>query len=91
MNTPREVTVARQHSCDSKIVVFDRTRDVWIERTRVTDAGRTTVTDQIKAELIKRVLQPGRLQIVSDDLGSGCQRSLHPWLNFKPLSHGIAR
>ena len=59
MNARFKVSIAGKNAGRDQIVIAENLFDVWIERTRIADAGRATITDQIEAQLVE-ILPAGR-------------------------------
>jgi len=53
MDASLEVAVPRQHRGDDHVVLGDRVRDLFAERTAVADAGRATITTRFEAQLVE--------------------------------------
>ncbi len=66
-------------------------RDLARQRPRVADARRAAVADEVKAERLQRLGQPGLREVLRDDLRPGRQRRLHPRLRRHPARDGVAR
>ena len=65
--------------------------DLLRERPRVADAGRAAVADEVEAELLERLGQPGAVEVFGDDLRAGRQRGLHPRLAAQAARERVAR
>jgi hypothetical protein len=53
-----EVAIAGEDARDHEVVLADRVLDARVERTRVADAGRAAVADQVEAEAIEVACRP---------------------------------
>ena len=65
--------------------------DLRRERAGVADAGRAAVADEVEAELLQRLGQPGAVEVVGDDLRARRERGLHPRLARRPRATRVAR
>src|SRR5690606_19850135 len=74
------VAVARQHRHRAEVRVVDCLADVLRERSRVADAGRAAVADEVESERVEILLQPRCLEIVAHHLAAGRPRGLDPGL-----------
>ena len=75
-----EVAVARQHRRHRQVALVHRLGDAGQERARVADARRAPEADELEAERLERLAQPGPLVVVHDDPRPGGERRLHPRL-----------
>src|SRR5947207_11371330 len=66
MHARFEIPVPRKNRSCNQIVFVDRFLDVWMQRSRVADARRAAVTDEIEPELVEIFLQPGFLQVIGN-------------------------
>ena len=86
MNAGLEITIARENRCGHDVVFDDLLLDRRVERPGITDAGRTAVTDQVKANGVQVFLQTRAFQIFGHDTRTRRQRcfdvrrDLHPFL-----------
>ena len=85
-----EVAVARQHRDDRQVLGADDLGDLLRQRPAVADAGRAAVADEVEAELVQVLGQPGAVQVLGDDLRARGQRGLDPRLDRQPLLDGVA-
>ena len=53
MHARFEVAVSRKHRGSNQIEFVDRLFDFRMERSGIADAGRATVADEIKSELVE--------------------------------------
>ena len=81
VHPPLEVPVTRQHRRNHQVALRDRLRDLFRQRTRVADARRATVADEVEAEFVERRLQSGLGEILGDDFRARRERRLHPRLH----------
>ena len=58
--------------------------DLLRQRPGVADAGRAAVADEVEAELLERLGQPGAVEVFGDDLRAGRERGLDPRLALQP-------
>ncbi|MNC40484.1 hypothetical protein D3C75_891970 [compost metagenome] len=73
VDTPFKVTVTGQHSAYGKIPFLDRLLNRLGQRARVTNTGRTTVANQVKAQLLQIRRQFGAVKVFGHHLGTRCQ------------------
>ena len=66
---------------DDQVVVADRRRDLVGQRTAVADAGRAAVADQVEAELVEVLGQPGPVEVLGHHLRARRERRLDPRLD----------
>jgi hypothetical protein len=85
-----EVAVPGEYGHDREVAFVDDLRDLVRERPAVADAGRTAVTDEMKAERLEVLGQTGAIEVLRDYFGAGCERGLDPRLGLQPLLHGVA-
>src|SRR5262249_28739564 len=71
-----EVPVSAQNTRNDEIVLSDQLFKVRIEWTRIADAGRATIADQVEPKLIQIRLQTGFLEILSHHSRTRSQRGL---------------
>ena len=86
-----EVAIAGQHRDRDEIVVGDRFRDRFLQRSGISDAGGAAEADEIEAELVEIGLKTRLLEIFLDDLRTRRERCLDPWLCAQSLGDGVAR
>ena len=79
-HAPFEVAVARQDRRRDQIIVVDRRADLRSKRPRIADAGGAAIADQVEADGVQILAQPGGVEIVGHDLASGREAGLDPWL-----------
>ena len=91
VHAPLEVTVTRKHRGADERAGVDRSLDVHRERPRVSDTGRTSIADDIKAKRRQGVEDACLLEISGHDLGARSERGLHPRLNAEAASDGLLR
>jgi len=65
MHTRFEVAVAGQHAGRDQIIFRDRFLDGLGQRTRIANAGRATVADEVEPERVEIFLQPGLCEIIT--------------------------
>src|SRR5207245_1962181 len=65
MHSRFEVAIAAEHACADEVVLADRFFNARIEWSRVADARRAAVADQVEAEFVQITLKPGLLEIIS--------------------------
>src|SRR5207237_3933867 len=58
-----------------------------MERSRVADAGRAPVADQIEPELVEIFLESGFVEIIGDDARAGRERSFYGRIDLQPALH----
>ena len=63
-----EVAVAGEHGGGDEILIVDRLGNLGRERTGIADAGGAAEADEIVAEFVEVLLQPGLVEIVGDHL-----------------------
>ncbi len=85
-----EVAVAREHGADGELVVAHGLGDLVRERARVADAGRAAVADELEAQRVERLLQPGRREVVGDDARAGREARLDVRGGAQPARDGVA-
>ena len=85
-----EVAVARQHGDDREVLVVDDLGDLVRQRPGVADAGRAAVADEVEAERLERLDEPGALVVLGDDLRARRQRRLDPRLARQALLDRVA-
>ena len=66
-----EVAVTREHRGGDEVAGLDGAFDVSVERAGVADTGRTTVADEVEAELVEVRRELRLVEVVSDDAGAG--------------------
>src|SRR5690606_34763335 len=86
-----EVAIAREDGRNDEVALVDRARDVLGQRTRVADAGRAAVADEVKAELLEIRHQACPGLVVADDLRAGRARGLDPRLALEAPLHRLLR
>src|SRR5262249_24994753 len=59
MHAGFKIPISRKNRSCNQIVFMDRLLDIWMQRSRVADASRATVTDEIESELVEICLQSG--------------------------------
>ena len=91
MDPAFKVPVTGQHAGDQQIIVVDGVTDFLLQRTGVADTGGAAEADNVEAERIKRILQTGFLQIISNDLRARLQAGSDPRLYRHALGQRIAR
>ena len=84
-----EVAVARQHRDDRQVVLGHRLRHRARQRPRVADARRAAVADEVEAERLEVVGQPGVVEVLRHDLRARRQRRLHPRLGLRPRATAL--
>ena len=88
MDARLEVAIPGKHGDDAQVFLAHRGLDLGTgERARVADASRAPVADEEEAELLERLEQAGRLEVVGHharpgrqaclDVGAHCQAELH--------------
>ena len=70
--------------------LVDRGADLVGQRAGVADARRAAVADEVEAELLERLGQPGAVEVLGHHLGPRRQRRLDPRLARQPARHGVA-
>src|ERR671916_2055680 len=70
VDAPLEVAVAREDGGDHEVVLVDRLAYGLGQRSRVADARRAAVADNVEPELLQVVQQARGLQVLGDDLGA---------------------
>ncbi len=85
-----EVAVARQHRDDREVGVVDGRGDLIGQRAGVADAGRAAVADEVEAERLERLGQPGAVEVLGDDLRAGRERGLDPRLGAQAARERVA-
>src|SRR5690606_20264027 len=80
-----EVAVTGEHCGDGEVVVVDRGRNLFDERTRVTDADGAAVADRVEPEAFQVLVEARLLVVVGDDLRSRAERGLDPRLLLQTL------
>ena len=85
-----EVAVAREHRADDEVVLVDRLGDLLRQRPRVADAGRAAVADEVEAELVEVLVEPGALEVLGDHGRARRERGLHPRLALEPALDRLA-
>ena len=81
-----EVAVARQHGDDCEVLGADDVGDLLGQRAAVADAGRAAVADEVEAELVQVLGQPGPVEVLGHDLRARRERGLDPRLDLEPAS-----
>ena len=88
MDARLEVAISGKHGDNAQVFLAHRGLDLGTgERARVADASRAPVADEEEAELLERLEQAGRLEVVGHharpgrqaclDVGAHCQAELH--------------
>ena len=80
-----EVAVAGKHRAGDEVVLVDRLGDRLRQRPGIADAGRAAIADEVEAERVEMLLQPGLLQIFGHHLRARRERGLHPGLRLQAL------
>ena len=86
-----EVAIAGEHGGNDHVLIGDALGNVGRQRSRISDAGRASVTDQLESELIEIRLQAGGGEIVGNDLRAGRKRRFDPRLGLQAAFDGVAR
>ena len=86
-----EVAVAREDRDDGEVLGVNDVRDLVGQRPAVADAGRAAVADEVKAELVEVLGQPGAVEVLGHDLGARGQRGLDPRLDLQAPLDRVAR
>ena len=73
-----EVAVAREHRDRDEVVLGDRRAELGLDRPGVADAGGAAVADEVEADFVEILLQPGRLEIGRDHLRTRREGRLDP-------------
>src|SRR6516164_11523492 len=60
---------------------MDGLLNIWMQRSRVADARRATVADQIKSELVEICLESGFFQVIGNHARPRCERCFHPGID----------
>src|SRR4029077_8696072 len=81
MHTRFEVAVSRKNGCGNKIVFVDRLLNIRMQRSRVADAGGTTVTNQVESELVEVFLETCLVKIIGNNTRAGRERCFNPRIN----------
>ena len=89
LDAPLEVAVARQHCADDQLPLGDCGGHRLGERSRVADAGRAAVADEVEPQLLEVGHEPRLLQVVGHHLRAGSEARLHPRLRLEPLLDGL--
>ena len=84
-----EIAVARNHRGGDQPVLVDRFADRFGERPRIADARGAAIADEVEADVVEVVLQPGLDQVVGDHLAPRRERGLDPRLGFQPQFVGL--
>src|SRR3546814_6204642 len=71
-----EIAIARKHAGRDDVVLVDRLRDRGRERPRIADAGGAAIADEVEAERVEIVGQPGLVEIIGNDLAARRERGL---------------
>jgi hypothetical protein len=66
-----EIAIARKHGSGHQVEFADRLLDFRMERPRIADAGRATITDHVESQLVEILLQPSLLEIIRNDARTG--------------------
>src|SRR3546814_14506651 len=80
-----EIAIARKHAGRDDVVLVDRLRDRGRVRPRIADAGGAAIADEVDAERVEIVGQPGFGAICGNDLAARCDRVLEPRLGLLPF------
>src|SRR6185369_6289746 len=72
-----KISISRENGSRDEIVFVDRLLDVGMQRSRVADASRATVPDEIESELVEILLQSGLFQVIGNNARSGRERRFH--------------
>ena len=80
-----EVAVAGEHRAGDEVVRVDRLGDRLGQRPGIADAGRAAVADEVEAERVEMLLQPGLGEVLGHHLRARRERRLHPRLRLQPL------
>src|SRR5262245_54041842 len=91
MHARFEVAVTRQDARRDQVVRDDLLFDFWVERAGVSNTGRTSISDNIEAELIEIRLQSGLRQIIGNDARAWAERSLDLRFDAQSLLDGLLR
>jgi hypothetical protein len=82
-----EVSVAREDGRSNKVFIGKRLLNVGVQRSGVSYTRRTSVPNNIEAELVQIRLQSGLLQIVGHHPRTRRQRCLHRGVHFHTSFH----
>ena len=88
-DTSFKVAVARQDRCGDEITFGNGVRNLFLDRARIPDAGRTTVSHKVKSDLIQIFLKFSSLKIGTDDLRARGKRCFDPRLAVKTQCGGF--
>src|SRR5215467_16004170 len=67
MHAGFKIPISRKDRSCNQIVFVDRLFDVWMQRSRVANASRATITDEIESELVEIGLESGFFQVIGND------------------------
>jgi hypothetical protein len=86
---PSKLRLPESTEHDREVLGGDRLGDLLGQRSRVPDAGRAAVADEVEAELLEVGDQAGALVVLHDHLGAGRQRGLDPRLDLQAALDGL--
>ena len=84
-----KIAVARQHGSGDQIVFYHGILNGRMERAGITNAGRASVTDGLKAELVKKGGQAGLVQIFGDYPAAWRQRGFNEVIDTEAAFDGF--
>src|SRR6476620_2640048 len=83
MHAGLKIPNSRKNRRCNQIVFVDRFLDVWMQRPRVANASRATVTDEIESELVEICLESGLFQVIGNNTRPGGERRFHARIDMQ--------
>ena len=78
---PSKLRLPESTATTARSLLGDRGGDLLRQRPAVADAGRAAVADEVEAELVEVLGQPGAVEVLGDDLRARRERGLDPRLD----------
>ena len=88
---PSKLRLPESTETTARSPLGDGLGDLLGQRAGVADAGRAAVADEVEAERLERLGQPGAVEVFGDDLRAGRERGLHPRLRAQAARDRVAR
>ena len=78
-----KIPIPRKNRSRNQVIFVNGLLDVWMQRPRVADASRATISDEIEPELVEIFLQAGFRQIIGNHARTRRERCFYCRVNAK--------